>query len=252
MKNKTILITGGASGIGLALVEKFTTEGSNVYFIDSNGLLGRQVAKEFQEKGKSVTFLEVDIREESQVQLAIQSIPSKLDVLINNAGISHIGNLASTTLADFERLFAVNVSGMFLCSQAALPKLIEDGGGSILNMCSVAATIGIPDRFAYSMTKGATLSMTLSIARDYVNQGIRCNCISPGRVHTPFVDGFLAKNYPGKEQEMFEKLAATQPIGRMGTPTEIAELAYFVSSDAGKFITGSNFTIDGGFTGIKM
>ena len=252
MKNKTILITGGASGIGLALVEKFTTEGSNVYFIDSNGLLGRQVEKEFQEKGKSVTFLEVDIREESQVQLAIQSIPSKLDVLINNAGISHIGNLASTTLADFERLFAVNVSGMFLCSQAALPKLIEDGGGSILNMCSVAATIGIPDRFAYSKTKGATLSMTLSIARDYVNQGIRCNCISPGRVHTPFVDGFLAKNYPGKEQEMFEKLAATQPIGRMGTPTEIAELAYFISSDAGKFITGSNFTIDGGFTGIKM
>ena len=252
MKNKTILITGGASGIGLALVEKFTTEGSNVYFIDSNGLLGRQVAKEFQEKGKSVTFLEVDIREESQVQRAIQSIPSKLDVLINNAGISHIGNLASTTLADFERLFAVNVSGMFLCSQAALPKLIEEGGGSILNMCSVAATMGIPDRFAYSMTKGATLSMTLSIARDYVNQGIRCNCISPGRVHTPFVDGFLAKNYPGKEQEMFEKLAATQPIGRMGTPTEIAELAYFISSDAGKFITGSNFTIDGGFTGIKM
>ena len=252
MKNKTILITGGASGIGLALVEKFTTEGSNVYFIDSNGLLGRQVAKEFLEKGKSVTFLEVDIREESQVQHAIQSIPSKLDVLINNAGISHIGNLASTTLADFERLFAVNVSGMFLCSQAALPKLIEEGGGSILNMCSVAATMGIPDRFAYSMTKGATLSMTLSIARDYVNQGIRCNCISPGRVHTPFVDGFLAKNYPGKEQEMFEKLAATQPIGRMGTPTEIAELAYFVSSDAGKFITGSNFTIDGGFTGIKM
>ncbi|MEY3643389.1 MAG: hypothetical protein RLZZ207_83 [Bacteroidota bacterium] len=252
MNNKTILITGGASGIGLALVEKFTTEGSNVYFIDSNGLLGRQVAKELKEKGKSVTFLEVDIREESQVQHAIQSISSKLDVLINNAGISHIGNLASTTLADFERLFAVNVSGMFLCSQAALPKLIEEGGGSILNMCSVAATMGIPDRFAYSMTKGATLSMTLSIARDYVNQGIRCNCISPGRVHTPFVDGFLAKNYPGKEQEMFEKLAATQPIGRMGTPTEIAELAYFISSDAGKFITGSNFTIDGGFTGIKM
>lgn len=252
MKNKTILITGGASGIGLALVEKFATEGSKVYFIDSNDQLGKQVEKGFQEKGKSVTFLEVDIREESQVQRAIQSIPSKLDVLINNAGISHIGNLASTTLADFERLFAVNVSGMFLCSQAALPKLIEGGGGSILNMCSVAATMGIPDRFAYSMTKGATLSMTLSIARDYVKQGIRCNCISPGRVHTPFVDGFLAKNYPGREQEMFDQLAATQPIGRMGTPAEIAELAYFISSDAGKFITGSNFTIDGGFTGIKM
>ena len=252
MENKTILITGGASGIGLALVGKFASQGSNVFFIDSNALLGKQVEKEFQEKAKSVTFLEVDIREESQVQTAVQSIPSKLDVLINNAGISHIGNLASTSLADFERLFAVNVTGMFLCSQAALPKLIEQGGGSILNLCSVAATMGIPDRFAYSMTKGATLSMTLSIARDYVKQGIRCNCISPGRVHTPFVDGFLAKNYPGREQEMFEQLAATQPIGRMGTPAEIAELAYFISSDAGKFITGSNFTIDGGFTGIKM
>jgi NAD(P)-dependent dehydrogenase (short-subunit alcohol dehydrogenase family) len=252
MENKTILITGGASGIGLALVGKFASQGSTIFFIDSNALLGKQVEKEFQEKGKSVTFLEVDIREESQVLSAIQSIPGKLDVLINNAGISHIGNLASTSLADFERLFAVNVTGMFLCSQAALPKLIEQGGGSILNLCSVAATMGIPDRFAYSMTKGATLSMTLSIARDYVKQGIRCNCISPGRVHTPFVDGFLAKNYPGKEQEMFEQLAATQPIGRMGTPAEIAELAYFISSDAGKFITGSNFTIDGGFTGIKM
>ena len=252
MENKTILITGGASGIGLALVGKFASQGSTVFFIDSNALLGKQVEKEFQEQGKPVTFLEVDIREESQVLSAIQSIPGKLDVLINNAGISHIGNLASTSLADFERLFAVNVTGMFLCSQAALPKLIEQGGGSILNLCSVAATMGIPDRFAYSMTKGATLSMTLSIARDYVKQGIRCNCISPGRVHTPFVDGFLAKNYPGREQEMFEQLASTQPIGRMGTPAEIAELAYFISSDAGKFITGSNFTIDGGFTGIKM
>jgi NAD(P)-dependent dehydrogenase (short-subunit alcohol dehydrogenase family) len=252
MENKTILITGGASGIGLALVGKFASQGSTVFFIDSNTLLGKQVEKEFQEQGKPVTFLEVDIREESQVLSAIQSIPGKLDVLINNAGISHIGNLASTSLADFERLFAVNVTGMFLCSQAALPKLIEQGGGSILNLCSVAATMGIPDRFAYSMTKGATLSMTLSIARDYVKQGIRCNCISPGRVHTPFVDGFLAKNYPGREQEMFEQLAATQPIGRMGTPDEIAELAYFITSDTGKFITGSNFTIDGGFTGIKM
>ena len=196
--------------------------------------------------------MHADIQNEAQIHQAIESIPSKLDVLINNAGIPHIGTLSSTNTADFERLFAVNVKGLFLCSQAALPKLIENGGGSILNMCSVAATIGIPDRFAYSMTKGATLSMTLSIARDYVHHGIRCNCISPGRVHTPFVDGFLAKNYPGKEEEMFEKLAATQPIGRMGTPSEIAEMAYFISSDQGQFITGSNFTVDGGFSGIKM
>ncbi len=252
MENKTILITGGASGIGLAIVEKFAAEGSQVIFIDFNKTEGTRVEKSGREKGKKVTFLHADIQDEQQVIQAVQSISGKLDVLINNAGIAHIGNLGSTSPADFDRLFAVNVKGLFLCSQAALPKLIEGGGGSILNMCSVAATIGIPDRFAYSMTKGATLSMTLSIARDYVSQGIRCNCISPGRVHTPFVDGFLAKNYPGKEQEMFEKLAATQPIGRMGTPAEIAEMAYFISSDAGKFITGSNFTVDGGFSGIKM
>jgi len=252
MENKTILITGGASGIGLAIVEKFAAEGSQVFFIDFNKTEGTRVEKSCREKGGKVTFLHADIQDEQQVIQAVQSIPGKLDVLVNNAGIAHIGNLGSTSPVDFDRLFAVNVKGLFLCSQAALPKLIEDGGGSILNMCSVAATIGIPDRFAYSMTKGATLSMTLSIARDYVTQGIRCNCISPGRVHTPFVDGFLAKNYPGKEQEMFEKLAATQPIGRMGTPAEIAEMAYFISSDAGKFITGSNFTVDGGFSGIKM
>lgn len=252
MKNKTILITGGASGIGLAIVEKFGAAGSRVFFIDSNQKEGEIVEKRGREKGWSLYFLNADIQNEAQIHQAIESIPSKLDVLINNAGIPHIGTLSSTHTADFERLFAVNVKGLFLCSQAALPKLIENGGGSILNMCSVAATIGIPDRFAYSMTKGATLSMTLSIARDYVHHGIRCNCISPGRVHTPFVDGFLAKNYPGKEEEMFEKLAATQPIGRMGTPSEIAEMAYFISSDQGQFITGSNFTVDGGFSGIKM
>jgi 2-keto-3-deoxy-L-fuconate dehydrogenase len=252
MENKTILITGGASGIGLAIVEKFATNGSQVFMIDFNETEGTRVEKSGRDKGWKVTFLHADIQDEQQVIQAVQSIPGKLDVLVNNAGIAHIGNLGSTSPADFDRLFSVNVKGLFLCSKAALPKLIEGGGGSILNLCSVAATIGIPDRFAYSMTKGATLSMTLSIARDYVTQGIRCNCISPGRVHTPFVDGFLAKNYPGQEQEMFEKLAATQPIGRMGTPAEIAEMAYFISSDSGKFITGSNFTVDGGFSGIKM
>jgi NAD(P)-dependent dehydrogenase (short-subunit alcohol dehydrogenase family) len=179
-------------------------------------------------------------------------LPGKIHTLINNAGVSHVGKVENTSEADFDRLYNVNIKGMFICSKAALPKLIQDGGGSILNMASVAATIGIPDRFAYSMTKGAALSMTLSIARDYVEQGIRCNCLSPGRVHTPFVDGFLAKNYPGQEKEMFAKLAATQPIGRMGTPEEIAELAYFVSSNEGSFITGANINIDGGFLGLKM
>jgi NAD(P)-dependent dehydrogenase (short-subunit alcohol dehydrogenase family) len=252
MKNKTIVITGGASGIGLAMVRKFAVEGCHVFFIDTNHVEGTKLQIEENEKGYPIKFLEGSISSFPTVEKLMHQIPGKIDVLINNAGISHIGKVETTTEDDFDRLFQVNVKGMFNCIKAALPKLKEKGGGSILNMCSVAATIGIPDRFAYSMTKGAALSMTLSVARDYVQDGIRCNCLSPGRVHTPFVDGFLAKNYPGQEKEMYEKLAATQPIGRMGTPAEIAELAYFISSDAGSFITGANFNIDGGFMGLKM
>ncbi|MDX5338610.1 MAG: SDR family oxidoreductase [Cyclobacteriaceae bacterium] len=252
MKLKTILITGGASGIGLAMVKKFAAEGSRVYFIDNNHQEGTKIQLEEHEKGFAVKFLEANLTDFDSVRHLVNSIPGKIDVLINNAGISHIGKVENTSSEDFDRLYSVNIKGVFHAIKASLPKLIEKGGGSILNLCSVAATIGIPDRFAYSMTKGAVLSMTLSVARDYVGQGIRCNCISPGRVHTPFVDGFLAKNYPGQEKEMFEKLAATQPIGRMGTPEEIADLAYFISSDAGGFITGTNFNIDGGFIGLKM
>lgn len=252
MNTKTVLITGGASGIGLAMVKKFASEGFHVFFIDTNHVEGTKLQLEEHEKGYQVKFLEGSIASFAEVEKLIHHIPGKIDVLINNAGISHIGKVENTSEEDFDRLFQVNVKGMFNCIKAALPKLKENGGGSILNMCSVAATIGIPDRFAYSMTKGAALSMTLSVARDYVQDGIRCNCLSPGRVHTPFVDGFLAKNYPGQEKEMFAKLAATQPIGRMGTPEEIAELAFFISSDAGSFITGANFNIDGGFMGLKM
>lgn len=252
MKNKTVVITGGASGIGLAMVKKFASESYHVFFLDTNQREGEKVVKDLRDKGYAVTFLNCDITEASSVKATFEAIPGKIDTLINNAGISHIGKVDNTSEHDFEKLFQVNVKGSFLCIQAALPKLKQSGGGSILNMASVAATIGIPDRFAYSMTKGAMLSMTLSVARDYVADGIRCNCISPGRVHTPFVDGFIAKAYPGQEKEMFEKLAATQPIGRMGSPEEIAELAYFISSDAGGFITGSNYNIDGGFMGLKM
>ena len=252
MISKTVLITGGASGIGLAMVKKFAGAGSEVYFIDTNHTEGSKIEKEATGNGFQVKFLEADITDFPQLEKLIQTIPGKIDTLINNAGISHIGKIETTTGEDFDRLYQVNVKGMFNCIKACIPKLKENGGGSILNMCSVAATIGIPDRFAYSMTKGAALSMTLSVARDYVADGIRCNCLSPGRVHTPFVDGFLAKSYPGQEAEMFAKLAASQPIGRMGTPEEIAEMAFFISSDAGTFITGSNFNIDGGFMGLKM
>ncbi|PRY87117.1 SDR family NAD(P)-dependent oxidoreductase [Mongoliibacter ruber] len=249
---KKIVITGGASGIGLAITQHFAKEGYEVFFLDYNQENGLKTEAELQSENFKVKFHHVDISDFKQVQTVFDSIPQEIDVLVNNAGISHIGNLENTQESDFDALYNVNIKGVFSCAKAALPKLKANGGGSIINMCSVAATMGLPDRFAYSMTKGAVLSMTLSIARDFVEDNIRCNCISPGRVHTPFVDGFLAKNYPGQEKEMFEKLAATQPIGRMGKPEEIAAMVYYLASEEASFITGSNFPIDGGFLGLKV
>ena len=170
--------------------------------------------------------------------------------MINNAGIAHVGNIEAVEEADLDRLYEVNIKGIYNCTKACIRYMKSKGGGSILNLASIASSVGIFDRFAYSMTKGAVLTMTLSVAKDYLAHNIRCNCISPARVHTPFVDGFIKKNYPGEEQEMFDKLSQTQPIGRMGKPQEIADLALFLSSDEAGFITGSDYAIDGGF--IKL
>jgi NAD(P)-dependent dehydrogenase (short-subunit alcohol dehydrogenase family) len=174
-----------------------------------------------------------------------------VDILVTSAGIAHVGNIEHTSEEEVDRLYAVNVKGVYHCMHAAIPAM-KGRGGVILNIASVAASVGIPDRFAYSMTKGAVLAMTYSVARDYVAEKIRCNCVAPGRVHTPFVDGFLARHYPGREREMFETLSRTQPVGRMGRPEEVAELALFLCSDAAAFITGSNYAIDGGFMTLKM
>ncbi len=250
MNPKIVVVTGGASGIGLAITELFASKGHQVIVFDYNSTNGEAVKNRLLKAGQSIQFIPCDVSDINSVAQAFEHIPH-LDVLVNNAGVSHIGNIETTEEADFDRLFQINVKGVYTCSKYAIEKLKANGGGTIINMCSVAATIGLQDRFAYSMTKGAVLSMTLSIARDYVADQIRCNCISPGRVHTPFVDGFLAKNYPGKEAEMFAKLAATQPIGRMGKPDEIAAMVYYLASDDATFITGSNFFIDGGFMGLK-
>jgi NAD(P)-dependent dehydrogenase (short-subunit alcohol dehydrogenase family) len=166
-------------------------------------------------------------------------------------GVSHIGRLETTTEADFDRVFRVNVKGVFNTMQAALPKMQANGGGVILNLASVAATVGIADRFAYSMTKGAVLSMTLSVARDYLDQGIRCNCISPGRVHTPFVDDFLREELPGPGTGNVRKAFQAQPIGRMGTPAEMASLALVPLLRRGGLRDGYRLPIDGGFTHLK-
>lgn len=252
MNKKNVLVTGGASGIGLAITRRFANEGANVFILDYNKDSGENVAKGFQSEGFSVSFFQADVSNQAQVKEVVAQISGNIDVLVNNAGVSHVGNLEQTIESELDRLYSVNIKGVYNCSQAVIGRMKEQGGGVIINMASVAATVGISDRFAYSMTKGAVLTMTLSMARDYVEHKIRVNAISPARVHTPFVDGYLAKTYPGREQEMFDKLAATQPIGRMGVPEEVANMAFFLASDQAEFLTGADYLVDGGFSHLKM
>ncbi|MEZ4810147.1 MAG: SDR family oxidoreductase [Allomuricauda sp.] len=250
--NKTVLITGGGSGIGEALSKQFATNGANVHILDHDLKKAQEVVKYITNAGHTAQAHRCDVSNQKQVKEVIDGITAKtnLDVLINNAGIAHVGNIEETSESDLDRLYQVNVKGVYNCIYATIGKMKAQGYGVILNMASIASSVGISDRFAYSMTKGAVLTMTYSVAKDYINHGIRCNSISPARVHTPFVDGFISKNYPGKEKEMFERLSRTQPIGRMGTPDEVAQLALYLCSDEASFITGTDFPIDGGF--IKL
>lgn len=250
LKNKTALITGGASGIGKAIVRKFLQEGADVHVLDIKNDENKSGAKSNNNPGTGVVkFHKCDISEYQQVHVIVGEILEKsgIDILVNNAGIAHIGNLENTSEKDVDRLYLVNIKGTYNCLHACIGSMVKNGGGVILNMASVAASIGISDRFAYSLTKGAVRAMTFSVAKDYIKKNIRCNCISPARVHTPFVDSYLDEYYPDNKQEMFEKLSHTQPIGRMGTPEEIAGLALFLCSDKASFITGTDYPIDGGF-----
>jgi NAD(P)-dependent dehydrogenase (short-subunit alcohol dehydrogenase family) len=244
LKGKTAVVTGGGSGIGRAICQALAGAGAMVYNLD---LQAAQAEPENEAAG-SIKSLPCDVADWEAVVACIGEIQaaSYIDILVNNAGIAHIGTLESTTPADLDRLYEVNIKGVYNCSRACISGMKEKGG-VILNMASVAASLGIPERFAYSMTKGAVLTMTYSIAKDFIGHGIRCNSISPARIHTPFVDGYLKKNYPGREREMFEKLSQTQPIGRMGEPAEVANLALYLCSDEAAFVTGTDFPIDGGF-----
>lgn len=256
LKGKTAVITGAGSGIGKATAIKFTQQGANVVLFDLNAEQGRLAEQEIKAAGGNALFTPCNVVKAASVQDAWQAAVDfgggKVHALVCSAGISHIGNVEATSEEDFDRLFDVNVKGVYQCMKVAVEHMKATGGGSIVNLASIASVVGIADRFAYSMTKGAVLTMTLSVARDYIQHGIRCNSISPGRVHTPFVDGFIAKNYPGREAEMFDALSKSQPIGRMGTPEEMANLILFLSSDEAGFITGSNYGIDGGFVGVRM
>jgi 2-keto-3-deoxy-L-fuconate dehydrogenase len=248
LTNKNAVVTGAGSGIGKAVALVLARQGAHVTIVDINKAEADAVVKEIEGAGGKASAVAVDVSDQGKVDAAFAGLVA-LDILVNSAGVSHIGTAESTSEADFDRLY--KVKGVYNCLRAAIPVMKKGGRGVIINVCSIAATVGIPDRFAYSMTKGAVYSMTLSVAKDYLKDGIRCNCISPARVHTPFVDGFLQKNYPGKEQEMFEKLSKTQPIGRMAKPEEIAGLVLYLASDEASFITGCDYPIDGGFTKLN-
>lgn len=250
LKGKTAVVTGGGSGIGKAVAEVFAKHGATVHIIELNSASADSTVNGIKENGQQAFSWACNVADQQQVRQTVAGIvgeSGRVDILINSAGIAHIGKIENTGEADFDKVFQVNVKGVYNMMQASIENMKQHGGGVILNVASVASSVGIPDRFAYSMSKGAVLTMTLSVAKDYIRDNIRCNCISPARVHTAFVDNFLKANYPGKEEEMFEKLSKTQPIGRMGRPDEIAALALYLCSDEASFVTGCDYPIDGGF-----
>ena len=241
LQGKTAVITGGASGIGEAIARRFAREGAGVHIADIHAANAHRIASEVQ----GIAHV-CDVSDENAAAAVFSLIP-KIDILVNSVGMAHVGKLDTTAPEVFEQVFRVNVKSYYVAMRASIEKMKHNGGGVIVNLASIAASCGLADRFAYSMSKGAVLAMTYSVARDYIQHNIRCNAISPARVHTPFVDGFVKKNYPGQEAAAFERLAAAQPIGRMARPEEVAALALFLCSDEASFITGTDYPIDGGF-----
>lgn len=249
LQNKIAVVTGGGSGIGRAISALFAKQGATVHILELTEESAKDAVDEIKANGGKVFSHSCNVANQQEVVATFKKI-GNINILVNNAGIAHIGKVDTTPEADFDRIMNVNVKGVYNCLHAAIPQFRKSNGGVIVNMASIAAWVGIPDRFAYSTAKGAVMAMTLSVAKDYLNENIRCNSISPARVHTPFVDGFISKTYPGKEADIFEKLSQSQPIGRMGKPDEVAALALFLCSDEAGFITGSDYPIDGGF--IKL
>jgi 2-keto-3-deoxy-L-fuconate dehydrogenase len=253
LSGRVAVVTGGASGIGKAISTRLAANGAQVWVVDIDGDAANGTAEGIKQAGGEAWALLCDVADPESVSRVFTSIASagSIDILVNCAGIAHIGTIATTSLADFERIFRVNATGIFLCMQAAIQTMLTQSRGVILNLSSMAAIAGIPERFAYSMSKAAVRSMTLSVAKDFLDKNIRCNCISPARVHTPFVDGYLKRNYPGREAEMLAVLEKTQPIGRMAKPEEVAGLAVYLCSDLASFLTGADVPFDGGLLNLR-
>jgi NAD(P)-dependent dehydrogenase (short-subunit alcohol dehydrogenase family) len=253
LDQKIAFVTGAGSGIGEQIARLFARQGARVVLADVRLDAAERVAGEIREAGGSARVQQLDVAEEAQVRAAIERVAveeGRLDIMVNNAGISHVGNILETSLEDWESVMRVNGRGVFLCAREAVRQMLAQSptGGVIINMSSVAAMIGLERRLPYSASKGAVLALTRSIAIDFVTKGIRCNAICPGTVHTPFVEGYLARNFAGHEDEVRQQLHARQPLGRMGLPDEIAYAALYLASDEASFVTGSALVIDGGWT----
>lgn len=253
LDGKVALVTGAGSGIGEAIARLFANQGAVVLVADVRSDAAESVSAAIRDAGGIAHTWQLDVADEAQVTARFQEVRithGRFDILVNNAGVSHVGNLLETTVEEWDRVMRVNAFGVFLCAREAVRQMLaqEPKGGVIINMASAAGLIGIERRFPYGTSKGAVISMTRSIAIDYVTQGIRCNAICPGTVQTPFVEGYLARNFAGHEDEVRQQLHARQPLGRMGQPEEIAAAALYLAADESSFVTGSSLVIDGGWT----
>ena len=248
LKERVAVVTGGASGIGEAIAKTFAAAGCFVYVADSDTTKGKRVANEIVEAKQNAFFLELDLTNVESCNSIMETVHEewgRLDILVNNAGIGHVGTIIDTTSEDLDRLFAVNVRGMFDLTKAFIPQMIEREYGVIINVASIGGAVAIKERLAYCTTKFAVVGFTKCLALDHALQGIRANAICPGRVETPFVKARIAET-PDPEKA-YRDMAATQALGRMGTPEEIAAAALYLASDEAAFVTGTALEIDGGF-----